>query len=326
MSTDRLDMNDVVASQLAARGIRLDTTTTAAFSRQLEYLQAEALKAEYPEYKGLALVPVFGNAIPLGARSHTYRQVEGFGEAELLDNMTPEEFPTADVRGTETSSLFRTLGAKYHVTIEDLRAASMMSVNVESEKAALARLVIESKLDKLVWSGGGPFNGITHSSMSQNDTVAAGSPDLTVSDSQTVSDLKAMFKGMRDAAFTDTKGLFPDYDFVVPTKVKLALGLWIPSTEAGAGTTLEDFILKNVPGIRSISHCNRLDLAGTGGTKDLVLAFPRDPKVLDVMVPIRFEQFAPQLSGMQFTTFCSAKYGGIRIKHTKAVRRCDVTV
>lgn len=324
----RFDMNACVGAQLQARGLaHLDAGETAAFARELEYLQAEAIEAKFPEFKGLTLVPVAGGAIPPGVRTHTYREIEGFGEAELLESMTPEDFPTVDVRGAEVSGKFRSIGAKYSVTIEDLRAKPSMSVDVEQKKGNLARKVIESKFDKLVWGSAtglsGPFKGLLHNDLSQDDTAgAAGNVDWSGNDTAKI---LACMQYVRDTAFAATAGLFENYDFVLSTKCFLKMGLWIPATMAGGGKTLADFILSSVPGIRSISHCSRLDGAGTGGT-DRMLAYPRDPEVLDCLVPIRFEQFAPQLAGMAFTTYCSAKYGGIRQRHPKAVRRADIDV
>lgn len=323
--SNRLDMIDCVASQLRARGLgsRFDAGETAAFARQLEAISAELVEVEYPEFKGLTLVPVAGGAIPLGARSHTYREITGFGEAELLDGMSAEDFPTADVKGAEVTGKIRSIGAKWHVSIEDMRAAALMSINVDSERQKQARMAVESKLDKLVLSGGGPFNGLLTDASSQDDTTGAGTgADWS---GNVVANIVAGMQYARDAAFADTKGIFADYDFVLSTKCFLKMGLWVPATTAGGGKTVGEFLLSSVPGIRSISHCARLDGAGASGA-DRLLAFPRDPRVVDALIPIRFEQFAPQLNGMNFTTYCHAKFGGLRIKHPKAIRRIDVDV
>jgi hypothetical protein len=83
-------------------------------------------------------------------------------------------------------------------------------------------------------------------------------------------------------------------------------------------------MLANIPRLRSISGGHwRLSGAGNSG-KHRVLAYPNDPEVFDVFVPLDFEQFAPQLSGMAFTTHCHAKFGGLRPKHPLAMRRMDL--
>lgn len=322
----RFDMLACVNAQFQARGLtHYDAGETAVFARELEYLQAEAIEALYPEYTGANLVPIVGGGIAPGMRTHTYREISGFGEAELLENMTIEDFPTAEVRGAETTGKFRSFGAKYIVTVEELRArAAGMAIDVEAQKGAIARQVMESKLDKLIWeSASGPFTGLLNDSNSQDDTSA--DDWETGTEAGDVAAALATFRRIVNAGFEATKGLFREYDFVLSTKQWLKMNLFVPSTTVGGGTTLGSFLLNHVAGVRSISHSARLDGAGTGG-KDRMMAFPRDPKVLDALIPIRFEQFAPQLNGMAFVTVCHGKYGGLRIKHPKAVRRADVTM
>jgi hypothetical protein len=328
----RFDMQECVTNQLACNGLSrvYDAGESATFTKELEYLQAGAVEAKFPELKGLQLVPVVGGGIFPGARTHRWLEVKAFGEAELLDTMAPEDFPSAEANGTENTGVFRSIGAKYIVSIEDLRAKPSMTIDVEAQKGRAVRKSMESLIDKIVFGGAattiGPFKGLLHDTNSQDDTVAAGTPDwetgVEATDAATV--IKT-FRAVRDAAFAATGGTFEDYDFVVSTKMKLKLGLFLAATTVGGGTTVQDFLLKYVPGVRSISFSARLDVAGAGG-KDRMLAFPRDPEVLDFLIPTRFEQWAPQLSGMAFTTYCAAKVGGLRIKHPKAIRRCDVTV
>lgn len=321
----RLDMNECVSTQLRARGVRADAGETAVFVRELDYLQAGAVEAKFPEFVGAALVPIVGNAIPAGAKSHTYRELTGYGEAELLENMTPEDFPTVDVTGAEQTGKFRSFGAKYHVSLEHLRAKPSLSVDIEDQKGKLARKVMESKLDRLIFTGApGIFTGIASDAFSQDDTSAddweTGNAD------NDIAAVRATFERVIGNQFLATSGLFPDLDFIVSSKMWLKMNKFLPaSMVGGVGTTLASFLLREVRGVRSITHAARLNGAGASG-KDRLLAFPRDPEVLDALVPIRFSQTAPQLNGMVFTTYCEGKYGGIRVRHPKAIRRVDVTV
>ncbi len=319
----KFDMSLSIASQFAARGFRLDAGETANFARELEWLQAQAIEIKYPEYKGLSLVPIVGGGIPLGARSHTYRTVEDFGEAEMLETMASEDFPSVDVQGKEATGTFRSLGAKWSVTVEDLRASQMMSIQVEPRKAMAARKAIEGKLDRLVAAGGGPFTGLFADANSTEITpVAKAADDDTWGAASTepvpvADDVKKMV----DTAFADTKGNFTAYDLVVGTAQWTQLSNRLNTYN---DKSIFDYLLSSVPMLRSITHWNRCDGAGTGG-KDRILCYPRDPEVLDLLLPIRFEQFAPQLSGMAFVTHCAAKYGGIRFKHVKAITCMDLT-
>lgn len=321
----RVDMNECVVEQIKARGLgsRYDAGETASFARELEWIQAQAIEAKFPELVGVNLVPIIGGAVFPGARAHTFRNVTGFGEAELLEGMTPEDFPAVDVQGKETTGTFRNFGVKYHVTIEDLKAKLSMSIDVEAQKGKIARKVSEQKLDRLILTGGGPFTGLLQDASSIDDT--SGDDWETGTEAGDVAAVLATFRRVLKNARVATNGVFQSYDFILSTLQWEKMALFIPATTAGGGMTVMDFLLRYVPGVRSITHCNRCDGAGAGG-KDRMLAYPRDPEVLDCLVPERFTQFAPQLEGMTFTTYCSGKYGGIRIYHPKAIRRVDVTM
>lgn len=326
----KYDFKQLVERQLANNGIVLDAGETAVYTRELEYIQAGAVEADFPALKGLQLVPIAGGGIFPGARTHRWFEVEKAGEAQLLDTMAPEDFPSAEVRGAENVGLFRSIGAKYIVTVEDIRAKPSMTNDVEAMKGSAVRESIEQLLDRIVFGKAtaltGPFKGLLHNDNSQDDTSAVGgNATLTGTEVQNAERLISLFRTVRDRAFKDTLGVHEDFDFVVSTSVWTMLGLFLPATTVGGGMTVGDFLLKYVPGVRSISYSSRQDAAGGSG-KDRILAFPRDPKVLDFLLPTRFEQWAPQLSGMAWSTFCAAKTGGLRIKKPKAVRRVDVTI
>lgn len=328
----RLDYNDCVASQIAARGLRsvCDANETAVFARELEYIQAGVIEKKWPNLTGVNLVPITGGQIFPGARSHTYREIDGWGEAELLEEFSLDDFPSAEAKGTETTGAFRSFGAKYSYTFEQLRARPSMSWDPTQKKEQIARRVMEEKLNKLIMGAAaslnGPFKGILHNDSSQDDTASAGTPDWeTGTEAGDVAAILATFRKLVDNAVLATKGVYREFDFVISLKMGRKMNLFVPATTVGGGTTVGSFLLNHVSGVRSITEAPELDAAGTGG-KDRMLCFPRDPEVLDAVVPVRFEQFAPQLNGMAFVTPCHGKFGGIRIFQPLAIRRCDVTM
>lgn len=330
---EKFDFHLSVDSQLKANGLRFDANETAAFSRELEYVHNEVIAAKYPDFKFRSICPLKTGA-PLGANAHRWFGTDGFGEAAFLENMATEDFPTVEVQGEEMTGKIKSHGAKYLVTIEDLRAAQMMKVNVETEKAKLARRSIESLFDKVVHGAAATtlagFKGILHNDNSTaysgvvanwfTQTAVTGNPGLVVEDVR-----KAI-----DEAFIATKASFQQWDMFVSPEIGVLLDKPMSLTLNGVTTNLQmsiaQYMLQNLPRLRSITRdCWRFAAAGTGGTHR-VLLYPRDPEVFDIFIPLDFEQFAPQLSGMAFTTHCHAKYGGVRMKHVKAVRRFDLAI
>lgn len=328
MSAKRLDMNDCIAAQIQARGLStiFDANETAVFARELEAIQAGVIEKKFPQLVGVNLVPIAGGGVFPGARSHTYREIDTWGEAELLEEFSLDDFPSAEARGSEITGKFRSFGAKYSYSFEDLRAKPSLSWDVTAKKGETARRVMEEKLDKLIMVGGGPFTGLLTDANSQDDTSACGTPDFeSGTESTDVAAIIHTFRTMVAQARLATLGVYNDFDFVVSLGVSIKLNLFVPSTTVGGGTTVQDFLLNHVQGVRSITASNSLTAAGASG-KDRIVCFPRDPEVLDALIPTRFEQFAPQLNGMNFVTPCHGKYGGLRIFQPLAIRRCDVTM
>lgn len=324
----KFDMNETVTAQLRAAGHKFDGGETASFARELEYIQAALVEEKFPQFTYSSIVPIKTDA-PMGARSHTWREVKDIGQAAMLENLAPEDFPTTEVIGNENTGTFRSIGAKYLYSLEELRANSLMSVKTELRKARTARMAIESFLDKAVWLGAGPFAGLLAAGSSQDDSASANAKlasSTTWTGTFSADKILNVFRTMADNAYIASKGAFDSFDFVVSIRQKVFLGNWIPATTAGAGTTLEQFILANVPRVRSISVSDRLNGQGGGANIDRMICFPRSAEVLEAYVPIAFEQFAPQLRGMVFETYCHAKYGGIRFYHPNMVRRADITV
>ncbi len=331
----KFDFHLCVDAQLKANGLRFDANETAAFSRELEYVHNEVIAAKYPEFKWRNVLPLKFGA-PLGATAHRWFDVDGFGEAAWLQNMATEDFPSQDVKGGENTGVIKSQGAKYAVTIEDLRAAALMRVNVEVEKQKLVRRSIEANFDKAAFGSyngiNGGFKGILHNDLS---TAWTGTPSNWFTESSTAGDpmkIVADVRGMVDEAFIETKSAFNQFDLFLPPELGVLLDKpMFAASVIGSDTlyqyrdmTIADYMLKSVARLRSItSDCFRMTGAGESA-KHRALAYPRDPEVFDAFVPLEFEQFAPQLSGMQFTTHCHAKYGGIRTKHIKAIRRMDL--
>lgn len=337
----KFDMHALVNAQLKMSGyadaLKIDAGETLVYSRELEYVHAEVIEAKFPELSWREIVPIKTGA-PLGAESHRwYDQEAGFGEAKFLDGLALEDFPTVEARGAENTGVIKSGGAKYMVTIQDLRAAALMRRHVETEKAKNVRRAIETVLEKATIgtynTTTGGFKGIAHDDNSTaytpaatadggsngnwHDAIADGVPMRIVHD----------LRGATDAAYLETKGAFKAFDVFLPPELDVLLDNPMSLTLNGVTTNLtqsiRQYILANVSRVRSIKgDVNRL--ANAGNAKHRVLVYPRDPEVFDCFIPLDFEQFAPQLNGMAFVTPCHFRFGGLRMKHVKAVRRIDL--
>ena len=338
----KFDMHPLVDAQLKMSGLanalKIDAGETLVYSRELEYVHAEVIEAKFAELTWRDLVPIKTGA-PLGAEAHRwYDAGAGFGEAKFLDGLALEDFPTVENTGAENTGVIKSAGAKYMVTIQDLRAAQMMRRHVETEKAKNVRRAMETILEKATIGSAttttGGFKGIAH-----DDNSTAFTPATEVNGGSEGNWFNAIADGVpmrivkdlrdaTDAAYVETKGAFKSFDVFLCPELDVLLDNPMSLTLNGVTTNLtqsiRQYILANVSRVRSIKgDVNRLSGAGTAA-KHRVLIYPRDPEVFDVFIPLDFEQFAPQLNGMAFVTPCHLRYGGLRMKHVKAVRRIDL--
>lgn len=335
----KFDMHEVVDFQIRSRGLaaKFDAGETLAYSRELEYVHAEIVEYKAPGLSWRDMLPIKSDG-DLGADSHRwFEESAGFGEAKFLNSLADEDFPTVEPRGAENTGVIRDAGAKYIVTIQDLRRATRMKRHVETEKQKLVRKAMETILEKATIgtynTTVGGFKGIAHDDNSTAYTPATeanggseGNWFNAIADGvpmRIVNDLR----GATNAAFVETKGAFDQFDVFLPPELDVLLDNPMSVTLNGVTTntnqSIRQYIMANVSRVRSIyPKANRL--ANAGNSKHRVLIYPRDPQVFDAYVPLDFEQFAPQLSGMAFVTHCHLLYGGIRMKHVKAVRRIDL--
>lgn len=318
-------LDAVVGGLLSQMEGRADANETATFTRQLEHIFKKTYDVQYPEYKGRSLVPV-NTEVPAGAESHTYRQMDWRGEAAIVRDPS-DDFPNVDVLGAEFTQKIVSLGDSYRYSVQDLRNAAMAGIQLDAMRAAAARRAMETKLDALICTGNtaaGLYGFANHPNI--QDLSVGGSDPIPNGDwlnsSTTVADILADINWMQNKIFSATKGIYMPDTLVLGTKTFAKL-----STEAQSPTFTEQSILKYVlsqsPWLRSIEFWPRLDTADTGGTKERIMMYARNPEVAQAFIPQEFEQLAPQARNMAFVVPCHMRFGGVVVRYPLAVAFAD---
>lgn len=328
----KFDMNHAVADALRTMGLhgvefdgrRIDANETAMFARSLEHIFAELYEVEYPDLKARALIPV--KAAHPGAESHTFREVEKFGQAKIVHNYSTD-FPSAEVQGREFTQGIRSIGSSYQYSIQDMRAASLSGFPLEAQKAIAAREVIEFLLDDLALNGdantglkgwnslAGSFNPVT------KGTQVSGTTWLTATPDEILKDVRDLFKSVPE----NTKQKHRANTLVLDS----ASYNHIAFTErggaaSGSSQTLLTYIQANVPDLKSVEVWTKLDHAGATN-KSRIFAYDRSPRVIYQVIPQDFEQFPPQARGLAFVVNCHLRWGGVVSPYPKAVSYMDGT-
>jgi hypothetical protein len=74
--------------------------------------------------------------------------------------------------------------------------------------------------------------------------------------------------------------------------------------------TVAQWFIQNNPHISNMDQWIKLSLADAAGTGPRNICYRRDANAVFMEIPQEFEQFAPQLEGMQYTINCHMRFGG----------------
>lgn len=325
----RINMNACVSRGLVGMfgeanpdfdGRRIDANETATYARQLEHVFAKTYELVYPDAAWRKVLAV-NSEVPNWADSHTYRQEEGFGEAGFVHTYFAKDFPSVEVQGAEHSGVIKSIGSSYSYTIQDLRKASATGKDLSASKAKKARDFIERMLDRLAFVGDTKtgFTGLAAAGTS----VSAINGDWQ-NNARTPAQILADIQKMAESVFESTLGTFRGKVLCLGPKAYKKVHYTFISDATAPRTTLETFLLSEVPDLERIVYCPRLATAG-GSSKERIILMDNSPEVVEAVLPQDFEQFAPQQDGMAFRVQCHARWGGLKLHQAKAIAYMDGT-
>jgi hypothetical protein len=275
------------------------------FSRQLEHIERETYDIVYPELMSRTFVPTGTFGVSNGAKTYTYRSFDKVGTAKLLASYA-EDLPRADVKGTESHIKIEGYGASFGYSLQDIRAAAMVNLPLESMKAEAARQVVETTLDQVYATG----------------DIVAGSKGLlnllntlayTITGAwsgKTPAQILADMNGIANYSWTQTKQVeTPDTMLISPAQYVLISSTPMFST-GGSDVTILDFFLKNSKFVKNVLPWYRCTGAGAGAT-DRIVCYRKDPRKLKGIEPQPFEIRPPQERGLEYVSPCHARTAGV---------------
>lgn len=305
---------------------RMDAGMNAFFSRQLEHIRPGLFEVQYEELKGLELVPM-NTSVHIGAEEYTYRWYDQVGKATLMSSLS-RRGPRADVHGHEATSKIRSIAASYGYNIQEGRAAMMARLPLEQRKAKAARRAIAEEMDRILLMGDGTSTyyglyGLFKLSGTGTYVVPDGAALSDTFESKTPEECLFTLHDFMRAMVEETKEVEKPTDLILP----LSDYGYLSTTTLGFGTetTILQAFVKNSPYIKSMDKIHShtlLETAGAASSKRMI-AYKPDPDKLEAIVPVEFEQFAPQWDGYEVLTDCHARTGGIVLYYPKSIYYAD---
>lgn len=292
-----------------------DAGENAYYTRQLEHIRQQILEVQYGPLKAAEAVPMKTDIHP-GAESYTYRVEDGVGTAELVADMA-EDGPTVDVRGEEVTSRIRSMKNKYVYTIQDVRNSALAGRDMPAGKARVARMAIAQRMDDVFLLGDGTLDylglrGLYNLASTNTYALATGGSGSTAWSSKNADEILADMHAMCDEIFVDTKEIFKATDMHIPLAEYQRIG------RMRIGPDTSETVLAHFLKTRAAMD-QPVKITATSKQSTKLVAFCKNPDVLEGLLPIAFEQFAPQYAGPKIITDCHARCGGIVVYHPLAV-------
>ena len=304
-------------------GQRLDaaavTNGTLFLERELTQVRNKVLEVKYPENKAITFLPLATDVNP-NADTYTWKVMNSWGQARIIQG-DEKSLPRVGADAEEKTGKVVSLGLSYGWTRQEMQTAMWLGQPLSDRLAMAARRGHEISIDEILRTGklastGQVANGLggflnnadVGRALTFTNWLSVGSPPTS---KQIYNDMVRLASKVR----IDTNGMY-DADTLLIASLLYEKVANEPMFDQGE-TTILQYFLRNSPNIKNVAQWQRLNGTGDGtigasGYHQMV-AYQRTSDVLEAVVPVRFEQIAPQVSGFNTEIPCLSKCGGVKI-------------
>lgn len=285
------------------------------FQRQLESIEQTVYEFKKKELKYRKFIPVSNRDNP-GAESITYRMLDMVGAAIIIANYA-SDLPRADVLGKEFTQPVKTIGISIGWNTQEIRAASLANIPLDTAKAAAARRSVREKESNIAWNGDADANIPGWISNPNVPILAApagagGIPWSLKTPDEIINDFRLMISKVR----TQSKGIHEADTCLLPIDQYDIIANTPRSTHSD--TTILEFLTKpgNSFGLTEIAWLpDELDLAFTGGTEDGAICYEKSAENMELRIPMELQMLPVQHKGLEFIIPGESRIGGVVIRY-----------
>lgn len=294
--------------------------------KQTSHIEAGVYAQRYPELDYASLVPVDTSAGEW-SKSVTYYSMDGAGAAKWL-NGNGKDIPVVGTSMEQFETAVYSAGIGYSYGLEEVNQARMLNIQLDGEKARIARRSYEQMVYNLCFEGDTDkgfkglydYTGVPAASVAADGTSSATAWSAKTPD-QIIRDVNDILIGLSTATSTTELA-----DTLILPVERLQS---ISSTRLGdTNMTILEFIQRaNIytaqTGQPLMIIGKRGLLAKGSGSTARMIAYRRAPDVLKIHIPMVHRFFPVQVEGFQFTIPGMFRLGGLDIRLPKAVTYGD---
>lgn len=322
-----MDSRNRPSMQQTIRGFTgLDSDGGAFFFRELEYIKKKIFEVQHIPLSFRTMFNISNEAGP-GKKYITVRSYNRTAPAQLITDMS-DDLPAADVMAQESAIPVRWTGNSFRYTLGEIQASRVAGGEpLDARKAKASFEGIETNLNKLAFYGqdtnvaAAACPALFNNSYIPKTTVAEGASGSTAWSSKTpdekIADLNNAFATVNNNSY----GLFKADTIALPFEQYNSIAATPRSNNSD--TTILNYFLQNNPyvaGPNSVICVPEMTGAAAfiGGftgndTNNVMFVYNRSADILELEIPVEYQQEAPQQRNLAFVINCWANYAGLNV-------------
>lgn len=307
--------------------VRHDAQSLVLAARQIEHVTELLYEEPVPQFPMAdGQVVDIDTSVPIGAGSFTWYGVSGIGIAEFIGGWAGGSMPMVSLSGYSKNQPLHPFGLGYHYSLDDMRKAMFADFPLDAQYGRAVREG-HAKRQHLIGLWGREDLGlpglIKHPGINVVDAPADGTgssrywanktADLILRDIHTlVTTTSTVSYGRRQ---TSHVGL-PRAEYDRLNAMRMGAN--------GDTVTVMDFLKKIYPAITwFVLDDLAAPLSAGNLAADAAIAYVRDPRIVQLVIPMAFLQHPPQQIELIIKVPCESKSGGITLKEPPTVTRMD---
>lgn len=297
--------------------MHLDDSQSLFFARQLEQIQQGMFSVKYPDLEAEKLLPS-RIQLPVEMDQYTFRLMDKRGVAVPFAGHE-DGAPLANVDASEETANTMHWASAYGFSIEEIRKAAKLGMDLNGMGAEAARRAIAEKLNYVALMGHSAKSIKGLFNLSSTNTVTPTNSDWAAASSS--GDIDAVLQDLFDIvdkSADSTIDLESTKRLLLPKSTIRALSVKRLVSSSSTMSVLEFFKMQR-PNVE-VMGANYLDTAGSGGVKRAVAY---DPSQVQWLVSMPFNQLAPEQKGFRVEINCEGKGGGVICAFPKSVTYAD---
>lgn len=298
--------------------MRFDSAEDASvfFARELDYIKSKSYDKIYPEFTALNNFPIT-HEVPEGAETTTYYSYEKTGMAKIISNYATD-LPRADVKGTPTTAMVKSVGSSYGYSVQEMRASRMAGKSLDTRKAESARYAIDRTANTIAFAGD-PNNNLMGMLSTGNNIPLFTLSNVKDEEQQTYTDFahKSAMEILNDinAMFAYqaklTKNVERADTLALPASVFIDISTrQVPNT----GYTVKKFLLENAPYLKEIISAPELEADSSETNpygKGVALLYTNSADKFSLEIPMAYYQYPLQNRNLEIVVPCEERVAGI---------------